>query len=87
VLRAELFEPAATKTAKLAPFVVDFDVVFVGAACAGMYLLVGRCTVAPNPADPTFDMRLGAGGLDGSLAFASRGSDLVVHFTAATGDP
>jgi hypothetical protein len=32
-------------------------------------------------------MRLGAGSLDGSLAFASDGSDLVVHVTAAAGDP
>jgi hypothetical protein len=44
------------------------------------------CTATPN-VDTTFDMRLGAGGLDGSVAFASGGSDLVVHFTAAAGDP
>ncbi|MGA3124552.1 MAG: hypothetical protein ABSF69_27665 [Polyangiaceae bacterium] len=47
----------------------------------------GGCTVTPNPADTTFDMCLSAGGLDGSLALASGGSDLVVHFTAAAAVP
>jgi hypothetical protein len=32
-------------------------------------------------------MCLSAGGLDGSLALASGGSDLVVHFTAAAAVP